>query len=274
MAEEVDEYKVAVVIPLYKEQPSEMELVSFNRAVDVFSFRKLVLMCPKNLNLDHYSFKEKVSVIRFPNRYFKSMMHYNRLMLKKDFYSKFTEFDYILIYQTDAYVFKDDLSFWCSKKYDYIGAPWTKNYDPDANYGFINESGNGGFSLRKVKAFLDVLDSKQLIYGTNYFILKYKIKNKLLMILSAPFLLLKKAGFRNRINFFLKNYKMGEDKFWAFEAIKFQNSFRVASFHESLGFSFEMAPKILYKLNKNNLPFGCHAFEKHDFKFWKQFINT
>ena len=272
MAERDNENKVVVVIPLYKEQPSEMELFSYKRAIEVFLLRKIILACPGNMNLDNYIMKENVSIIRFPASKFKSLMHYNRLLLTKYFYSKFIEYDYILIYQIDAYVFKDELSLWCNKNYDYIGAPWTIDYDPQGMKGFVNETGNGGFSLRKVKSFLAVHNSKKLIYDSNHFIIKYKLKTRLLLVLCAPFLFLKKIGFRNRISFFLKNYKMGEDKFWAFEAKKFQFSFRVASFNESLGFSFEMAPRILFKLNNYNLPFGCHAFEKHDFDFWKEFI--
>ena len=30
----------------------------------------------------------------------------------------------MLIYQLDAYVFKDELLNWANKGYDYIGAPW------------------------------------------------------------------------------------------------------------------------------------------------------
>lgn len=30
----------------------------------------------------------------------------------------------MLVYQLDAYAFKDELFFWASLGYDYIGAPW------------------------------------------------------------------------------------------------------------------------------------------------------
>ncbi len=39
------------------------------------------------------------------------------------FYKTFTAYEYILIYQLDAFVFCDALKEWCAKGYDYIGAP-------------------------------------------------------------------------------------------------------------------------------------------------------
>lgn len=271
MAEEDTENKVAVVIPLYKEIPSESEILSLERAFSIFRDRKIILICPGNLNLKNYR-QYKAEVLRFPSGYFKSQNTYNRLLLKKEFYERFSSFDYILIYQTDAYVFSDDLTYWCNKNFDYIGAPWTVDHKPDASLGFVSETGNGGFSLRKVSSFIRILSLNVLIHDKKYFIDKYNLNNILSRIIFYPFIKLKKAGFRNNIRFLICNYKHGEDKFWAFEARKFDNSFRVAGLDEALGFSFEMAPEILYKMNSSRLPFGCHAFKKHDPEFWQQFI--
>ena len=35
----------------------------------------------------------------------------------------------MLIYQLDAFVFQDDLAYWCQQNYDYIGAPWLRDRD-------------------------------------------------------------------------------------------------------------------------------------------------
>ena len=40
--------------------------------------------------------------------------------------------------------------------------------------------------------------------------------------------------------------------------------FKVASFDEARKFSFECNPRKLFELNQNQLPFGCHAWQKHD----------
>jgi len=44
-------------------------------------------------------------------------------MMSPAFYDAFKAFDYILIYQLDAFVFRDELEYFCSLGYDYIGAP-------------------------------------------------------------------------------------------------------------------------------------------------------
>lgn len=62
-------------------------------------------------------------------------------MLTKEFYLRFRQWEYLLIYQLDAYVFQDELMDWCNKGYDYIGAPFLKlNREVD-----WNNCGNGGF---------------------------------------------------------------------------------------------------------------------------------
>lgn len=53
-------------------------------------------------------------------------MGYNRLMLSEDLYSAFSNYEYILICQSDAYIFRDELKEWCEAGYDYVGAPWLR----------------------------------------------------------------------------------------------------------------------------------------------------
>ena len=64
--------------------------------------------------------------LAFNDTYFESIYGYNQLMLNVEFYEAFSK-KYILIYQTDAFIFKDDLNYWCEKDYDYIGAPWIRS---------------------------------------------------------------------------------------------------------------------------------------------------
>ena len=65
---------------------------------------------------------------RFNEIFFANMSGYNHLMLDTDFYNRFRDYKYILIHQTDAFLFKPDLLYWCNKNYDYIGAPWLNPY--------------------------------------------------------------------------------------------------------------------------------------------------
>lgn len=44
-------------------------------------------------------------------------------MLSAEFYDRFAAYEYVLIYQLDAFVFADRLAEFCQMGYDYIGAP-------------------------------------------------------------------------------------------------------------------------------------------------------
>ena len=79
------------------------------------------------------------------------MEGYNELLLSENFYTTFSAFKYILIYQPDSYVFRDELMEWCKEGYDYIGAPWLEDNDEQIK---LNGVGNGGFSLRNIEKFL------------------------------------------------------------------------------------------------------------------------
>jgi hypothetical protein len=65
----------------------------------------------------------------------------------RDFYLIFEDYRYVLVYETDAWVFKDELDFFCGKNLDWIGAPWPHQED---------KVGNSGFSLRKVSKMLEL----------------------------------------------------------------------------------------------------------------------
>ena len=93
-------------------------------------------------------------------------------MLSNFFYSAFREYDYMLLYQLDAFVFKNELLYWCNKNYDYIGAPWIaskqtllkkielqfKSKRKQKRAEIFFKVGNGGFSLRRIQKFFDITE--------------------------------------------------------------------------------------------------------------------
>lgn len=86
-------------------------------------------------------------------------------MLSVNFYRSFKEYEFMLIYQLDSYVFRDELLDWCEKDYDYIGAP-VHNFILDNFSQRIDIATlNGGFSLRKINSALRVLSSFRFIYS-------------------------------------------------------------------------------------------------------------
>ena len=72
---------------------------------------------PKGLNLCKLSQQyPMLSFESFEDEYFKGISGYNRLMMSEVFYRRFIGYEYILIYQLDAYIFKDELKKWCDKR--------------------------------------------------------------------------------------------------------------------------------------------------------------
>ncbi len=238
--------KVIIAIPIYNEKMSGFEESSFVQCCKILNKYSFSLICPNSLTLERYKVilkKHNVNytIEKFDDSFFESVKSYNRLMMSKNFYDRFKSYEFMLIYQLDAYVFRDKLEYWCEKDFDYIGAPWFKNFSSsDEKSELMEVGGNGGFSLRKISSFIEVLDCDE----DNRDIID---------------------------NFIAKG--SNEDGFFAFEAKKIKENFKVAPVNNAINFSFECQPKRLYEMRNKKLPFGCHAWERYDFDFWEEFIN-
>lgn len=151
--------KVAVVVPIYKEELNEYELIALRQVYAVLEKYPIIALAPDSLGVE--SVKNFGEVERFDDSYFGGVVDYNRLMLSPEFYKRFQQYEYILIYQLDAFVFEDKLSYFCDLGYDYIGAPWLHGM-----FNYIDEKhcvwhvGNGGLSLRKVSSFIELLEER------------------------------------------------------------------------------------------------------------------
>lgn len=238
--------KTKIVVPLYKTELSHNEELSFNNILNLYNPSDVCLFIPESLKL-----RKRFHAIeqqKFEDRYFENVMSYNKLMLSKVFYKRFSEYDYILVHQLDAFMFRKDLEYWCKKDYDYIGAPWLKSKNPISHIfrskklklrePIFNKVGNGGFSLRKVNTFLKFLDTYENIVSENEHHPLYRI----------------------------------EDVFWSLIAPQYIN-FTIPDYKVAVDFSIDRKPEIGLKLNKGKLPFGCHGFEKSKTKpFWKKYV--
>jgi hypothetical protein len=175
---------------------------------------------------------------RFPHRYFRNPVTYSRLLLSTRFYDAFAGFDYVLVYQLDAVVFRDELEDWCERGLDYVGAPWF----PGPEMPLVTEPavGNGGLSLRRVAAFREVLARAGERYARRWV--------------------------EGRGD---SRFEAHEDLFWSFDAQRFVPEFRIATVEEALGFAFELAPRRAFDLAGGRLPFGAHAWARYDPEFWE-----
>jgi Protein of unknown function (DUF5672) len=232
--------QVAVVIPVYQTKLSKSEQISLRQCQKILGKHPIILVAPEGLNtafMDEYL--QTYKVVRFPDRFFISPKTYNHLLVSEAFYHAFIEFEYILIYQLDAYVFDDQLSAWCNKGYDYIGAPKLKKEHVAGKNSILSAPilMNGGLSLRNVKSLLRYI---------RYY------------------------------SYFFKEWKANEDAMFSFaqkRSYPFRWLLKLPNWRIALEFSVEKNPEIGIKLLGGKLPFGCHAWEKYSPKYWSKFIN-
>src|SRR4051812_48987963 len=144
---------VVIVVPRYASNLKDEEKRSLKHLHHFLGEYDKCYICPQSLTFEHAD----MAIVRFGDGFFQSITRYNRLMLSGNFYKTFEAWDYILIYQLDCLVFSDQLSQWCLRGYDYIGSPWFESEDePEEGFKGV---GNGGFSLRRVSAFLSVIQN-------------------------------------------------------------------------------------------------------------------
>ncbi|WDF54279.1 DUF5672 family protein [Mucilaginibacter sp. KACC 22063] len=257
---------VAVVIPVYQNTISDWESIALQQCNKILANYPKIVVKPQSLILSNeFSRSEYTAVYDFDDAYFSGIAGYNKLMLSADFYSHFSDYEFILIYQMDAFVFKDELNYWCDQEFDYIGAPWIrkkqdknpikritveaqqkistalnlkKNGVPN-KYQFENKVGNGGFSLRRVSKFLEVATSM-----------------------------------RTEIESYLEKiaHQYNEDAFWSIEANRKRNNLNIPDWQTGLRFAFETYPERALQLNNNELPFGCHDWDNYP-DFWRPVFN-
>ena len=257
--------KVAIVIPVYKNEMSPYEAISLQQCFAVLGNYPIVFICPKNMEMGsfHLDYRRKAQFLFFDNDNFESTTTYNRMMLSVWFYSHFINYSYILIYQLDCFVFKDELLFWVEKGYSYIGAPWfVDNSSDDAVNEFFGV-GNGGFSLRNIKDSIRVLKSNRKIKSLKEHIqINRKSKKTFVLLRSIKHYLLS-YSFKTIRN----NTLINEDKMFSLAGNRFYY-FKIPDAKTALAFAFEKQPEKLLEMNNNKLPFGCHAWWKYDLKFY------
>lgn len=153
---------VAVVIPYYHSELTALEKISFGNCLTVLREYPIILVVPERMSQAEYPKKEKLIYEQVPNEWLENVASYNQMMVSKEFYQRFLQYEFILIFQLDAFVFSDCLKQFCH--YDYIGAPWLNGmkYLKTIEEGGAWKVGNGGLSLRRVSAFLNILEKENI----------------------------------------------------------------------------------------------------------------
>ncbi len=240
--------KLVIVVPIYNEEFSFFEQIAWRQLLKVLGCYHISIVMPEKMRSICNQF-EKYTIETFSNKFFESPQTYSQLLMSTSFYERFLDYDYMLIYQLDAFVFSNQFEYFCSLGYDYIGAPWARwtNYwhsiriRPGRHYlPFRPRVGNGGFSLRRVSAMLRILARKDEI------------------LLEHPLARL---------------FKEQEDMFFAYCGT-LKDGLNIPNIDLAQKFSVEMDVGYCYRNLENCLPFGCHAWHKIAFPVWKNIIES
>jgi hypothetical protein len=230
-------YKVAIVMPIHFYNLNEDHFQAVKHIRYWLPEYDRFIVCPRSIRnkftLDDFQY------ISANEDCFGTIPRHNKFLVSRKFYEPFTSYDYILLHHFDSLVLKDELQFWCEKEYDYIGAPWFQDFgtQPKEN-GFVSV-GNGGFSLRKIKTAIKVIEEAE---KNNY----------------------ETDGETKHNN--------NEDIFWSFKSLHFVPEFKIPSPQEALGFSLEWGPRFGYEKNDYKIPFGCHKWIEIDREFYEPYL--
>ncbi len=263
--------KVCVAIPIYQEQLSPYEAISLEQGIRILNKYPLILVKPESLDVSHILEKyPQLQTQNFDDAYFKSTLTYNRLLLSEEFYERFLAYDYMLIYQLDAFVFRDELSDWCSRGYDYIGAPWRIEIDFDSKWK------EWIWNLKKkIAIWFDLKEERYGKYGPKEIIMKRGVGNGGFSLRKTKKLLSLIPENRAKIEKYLELAKThpayNEDMFWGIEMNRYSRKLSIPDWRTALRFAVEHMPEKAYGLNKG-LPFGCHAWDIYETEFWKKYI--
>ena len=224
--------QVVIVIPMYRETLSWKDKLALEQLRRVLWRYPRVFAMPESLQPRYGGLGRGMRVERFRDDYFRGTLGYSSLMLSDDFYARFADYEYVLVYQTDAFVFHDALASFCAMGYDYIGAPVGRM---DAAWHVLGaQVGNGGFSLRRIAACRRVL-AHWRSFGEHH-----------------PFQ-----------DFFLR----WEDMFFSYCGTRKDLAFRVPDLQTALSFAVQGDVAHAYRrIARGWRPFGCHGWDKLRFE--------
>lgn len=248
-----------VVVPVYRKfMPSEA--FAFAQCLNVLGHYDISLLHPAGFDVSDIvrTASRTIGHVAMDDQWFRSIDSYNALCLSADFYDAYAAYEYMLIYQLDAYAFRDELADWCARGYDYIGAPWLPNDTPYER--------TLGDAVRWVRRTLHPAGTTQKIthaqthyhVGNGGFSLRRVAKMKAVV-----------EEFRGLIDSMdPKERRAKEDVFFS-TYIQRQAGISVPDWREGLQFAFENSPAMALRLAKGHLPFGCHYWSKGN--VWKDF---
>ena len=260
--------RVVILITVHQPTPTPLEQISLRQCFKLLGQHPIRLVCPEGMDTSAYkAIIPEIEVDHIAPHWQSSYANFTQLKIEPFLYERYQAYEYVLFYELDVFVFRDELEKWCAMGLDYIGAPWFEGHVTANDSSPVIGVGNGGFSLRKVSSMLRGRRSPWLWLRL---LASHAKRQPLQALHRVPGDLLRIA----RGQYPSLVFDRGEDNFWGLVVNRHLGWFRVASFEQAREFSFEALPRRLYKLNGNRLPFGCHAWARYDLDFWRPHIEA
>lgn len=227
-----------IVIPIYNEIPKPYENVALTQLGNIIKDKNynVCVIHPTDMNIDNYKKFDYITDWKLVNQYyFKSTETYSQLLLSQFFYDGFTDYDMMYIFQTDVYIFRDELQKYVNYSFDYIGAPIIGT---GSDWKHVPQIGNGGFSLRKISTF-------QKMFNVNT---------------------LHELGIDNET---IKSQKY-EDLFIC-DTLKYKYNLSMPTVHDAFKFAWDRNAEYIYVNITKELPMAAHWYN-HQLDFWRKII--
>lgn len=249
---------LAVVIPLYTTLLDRWASLALRSAESVFSRRQIVFVGPHDVAKSPLATTLRTRgciVLGLESHHFASRSTYNSMLLQPDFFRMFVEFDYILLFQLDAFALRDTLDYWMSLNFDFIGAPLRRSYGRTGSAG-VGPGLNGGLSLRRVDSALRVLGSSR---GR-----RIRMRDAAAMERHPRLWVIRTVRDGLIFNFSSgrRAPKVNEDLYWSYFAPRANPWFRVPNADVARGFACDAANNWPSRLEFSQTTIGIHAVHR------------
>ena len=232
--------RLSIVIPLH----AELDVVEYNAVIhnvkQLASIGDIVFICPYFMNSYVQKLFKHATIINKFEKYQKTLKGYNKLLLSKEFYQFFSEYEYILICQSDVFIKNpESLPNFMQNKNHYSGAQFCANGEL--------EIGNGGFSLRHIKKMLSTLNIMDFKVPKSF---NNNLKWKIISYLEIYIPIIKRFYLSGRLN---------EDVIWSLFT---SSNFKKINEQDGIIFSLESNYLNLKGINDVEV-IAFHAWQKH-----------
>ena len=267
--------KLVIIIPIYKTNLDKEEIISLHSLKKGSLDYDIKIIGGKNQRKSHpiitqYLPSYDVSFEEFDAEYFISKQSYSRLLLSKEFYSRFEQFKYIMIFQLDSLWIGGDLNVLLKEEIHYLGAPWIKETVHTKRLLI----GNGGFSLRRTSSFIRWLERDCILPSKKW---KIYLNSSVLYAVFYFFLIVFYSIKQGRISkeSIILEYGMliGQAEDVIISRYMKQRGLQNLGIEEALKFSFESDPEKCFELSNRVLPLGSHGWSKYNLNFWIKEVN-